>query len=199
MITVFIVCAAIGGTVLVVQFFLALIGLGGEAHDIGGDFDGDVGGDFDGDALGHDDLSSAHSSTWLFGILSFRTIVAALAFFGLTGLAVESTGAPAPVTLLAATAAGIVAMMVVYWMMRIVRQLRADGTVRIRKAVGRHGNIYLRVPANRSGSGKIQLTLQHRTVEYRAITKGPELPTGTGVVVVSVVSPTTLEVQADPM
>lgn len=198
---VFIVCAAVGGTVLVIQFLLALIGLGGEsldldvAHDFGGDFHGDVGGDFHVDTSGHVDHASEHGSTWLFGVLSFRTIVAALAFFGLAGLAMQSTGTPKPVTLLVAAAAGLVAMMVVYWMMRTLRQLRADGTVRINEAVGRHGNVYLRVPANHSGSGKIHLNLQNRTVECLAVTGGPELATGADVVVTSVVGPTTLEVQ----
>ena len=88
-------------------------------------------------------------------------------------------------------------MVAVYWMMQGLRQLRAEGTVRIHRAVGRHGNVYLRIPANRSGSGKIQFNLQNRTMEYLAVTAGPELPTGSKVVVVGVVNPTTLEVQAE--
>ena len=89
------------------------------------------------------------------------------------------------------------AMFAVYWMMRGLQSLQAEGTVRILGSVGQHGNVYLRVPANRSGSGKIQFNLQNRTMEYLAVTAGPELPTGTKVVVVAVVDPTTLEVQRD--
>ena len=123
--------------------------------------------------------------------------MAALAFFGLAGLAAQSAEASTPTTLLVAVAAGAAAMAAVYWMMRGLQELRADGTVRIQRAVGQHGNVYLRVPANRSGSGKIQFNLQNRTMEYLAVTAGPELPTGTKVVVVGVVNPTTLEVQAE--
>ena len=97
--------------------------------------------------------------------------------------------------LLVAVAAGAAAMSAVYWMMQACTELQADGTVRIQRAVGQHGNVYLRIPANRSGSGKIQFNLQNRTMEYLAVTSGPELPTGTKVVVVGVVNPTTLEVQ----
>ena len=210
---VFIVCACVGGTVLVVQFVLALIGLGGDAlsvdvphdigHDFGGDFHGDVSGDFHGDAAemhgaehsGHD--AAHHGSTWLFGVLSFRTIVAALAFFGLAGLAAQSAEATTSTALLVAVAAGAAAMFAVYGMMRGLRELRAEGTVRIHRAPGQHGAVYLRIPGNQSGSGKIQLNLQNRTMEYLAVTSGPELPTGTRVVVVGVVNPTTLEVQAE--
>ena len=73
-------------------------------------------------------------------------------------------------------AAGAAAMAAVYWMMRGPVELRADGTVRIQRALGQHGNVYLRIPANRSGSGKIQFNLQNRTMEYLAVTAGPELP-----------------------
>jgi hypothetical protein len=211
---VFIVCAATGGTVLVIQFLLGLIGLGGEmfevdvpqdvGHDFGGDFHGDTGGDFHGDhggggdhAAQSADQSDHHDSMHLFRILSFRTVVAALAFFGLAGLAAQSSGASDSTTLLIAVAAGAAAMAAVYWMMRGLQELRADGTVRVQRAVGQHGNVYLRVPANRSGSGKIQFNLQNRTMEYLAVTAGPELPTGTKVVVVGVVNPTTLEVEAE--
>jgi hypothetical protein len=212
--TVFIICAAIGGTILVAQFVMTLIGLGGHAfdldmstdmgHDFGGDFHADS--DFHGDSAGggdhadatdHADQASQHYSTWLFGILSFRTVVAALAFFGLAGLAARSADASTPTVLLVSVGAGLAAMFAVYWMMRGLQTLRAEGTVRILGAVGQHGNVYLRVPANRSGSGKIQFNLQNRTMEYLAVTAGPELPTGAKVVVVGVVNPTTLEVQAE--
>jgi hypothetical protein len=219
MTTILIVCAALGGTVLVIQFLLTLIGLGGHAFDVdvpqdvghgfGGDFHVDTGGDFHGDtnfhgdhpgdAPGTDHASQAahHGTTWLFGILTFRTITAALAFFGLCGLAAQAADASTANTLLAATAGGATAMAAVYWMMRGLRELRAEGTVRIQRACGQRGAVYLRVPGGNSGSGKIQLNLQNRTMEYLAVTSGPELPTGTTVVVVNVVNPTTLEVRRD--
>jgi len=217
---VFVVCAAIGGTVLVLQFIMGLVGLGGHAffdmdapsdvgHDFGGDFHGDAGGDFHGDAglhgdhpggdADHSDQAAQHGSTWLFGVLSFRTIVAALAFFGLSGLAAHSADASPVTELLVALGGGAAAMFAVYWMMRTLYTLRADGTVRIQRSVGQHGNVYLRIPANRTGSGIIQFNLQNRTMEYLAVTAGPELPTGAKVVVVGVVNPTTLEVQGESL
>ncbi|MBN1393551.1 MAG: hypothetical protein JW959_00775 [Pirellulales bacterium] len=219
MTTVFIVCAAVGGSVLVIQFVLALIGLGGEAFDldvsgdvddfggdIAGDFDADLGGDIDGDFQGethpldHLDVPDGGDhvgSTWLFGVISFRTVVAALAFFGLVGLYAESVGASQTNSLLMAVAAGVAAMMSVYWLMLGLRKLQADGSVRVHRAVGRHGSVYLRVPGEKAGTGKIQFNLQNRTMEYLAVTAGPELPTGAKVVVVGIVNPNTLEVQAD--
>ena len=78
--------------------------------------------------------------------LSFRTIVAALAFFGLAGLAAQSAEASTPMTLGIALAAGLAAMYAVYGMMQLMYSLRAEGTVHIQRAVGREGTVYLRIP-----------------------------------------------------
>ncbi len=217
MTSVFIVCAAIGGTILVCQLVMMLIGLGGHAfmdadmpadvgHGFGGDFH--AGGDgLHGDAGLHTDHAGGdsadseqgiqHGSTWLFNVLSFRTITAALTFFGLAGWTAQSAEMSPPTALLVAVAAGVAAMYAVYWLMQCLYRLQADGNVRIQRSVGQHGNVYLRIPANRSGSGKIQFNLQNRIMEYLAVTDGPELPTGAKVVIVGIVNPTTLEVQAD--
>jgi membrane protein implicated in regulation of membrane protease activity len=204
----FTACAALGGTILVLQFLLGLAGLGGHA-DLGGDVGHDFGsGDLhDGGDLhsadGHgeaahdshaDDHADHHDTNFLFRILSFRAIVAALAFFGFAGLAGDAAEIPLPVTLLIAVAAGFAAMYGVYWMMRAMQSLQAEGTARIERAVGKIGTVYLRIPANESESGKVQLNLQNRTMEYLAMTSGPEIPSGAKVEVVGVISPTTLAV-----
>ncbi len=192
MTTVFVVCALIGGTILVFQFVLTMIGLGGEAFDLDlpdGDVDLDVGGDVD---IGHD----AHvDSSWLFGVISFRTIVAALAFFGLAGLAAQQADARPATALIVAIAAGIVAMYVVYWVMRGLASMKTDGTLRIQRAVGKHATVYIPIPASEGGAGKIQMSLQSQTAEYLAMTAGQALPSGSKVVVVGVITPTTVEVE----
>jgi hypothetical protein len=73
--------------------------------------------------------------------------------------------------------------------------LRAEGTARIGRALGSPATVYLRIPANRSGAGKIQLNLQNRTMEYEAVTSGDEIPTGAKVTVVGIVASDTVEVR----
>ena len=217
--TIFVICAVVGGTILVLQFLLMLIGLGGEAmdvdvphdvgHDFGGDFDGDVGGDFHGDAGGdfHGDAAgdfdhSGHAaadhhpaSSWLFGVISLRTVVAALAFFGLAGLTARSAGAEQFGQLAVGAVAGLAAMYGVYFMILSISKLKSEGTPRIGRAVGRHGTVYVSIPAEESGTGKIQLNLQNRTMEYLALTSGHALSPGTKVVVTDVITSNTVEVE----
>lgn len=216
--TLFLVCATLGGTILVLQFLMTLLGLGGHSlgldmpHDVGHDLSG-LDHDFSGDAAGdvhdgaggdghthvggapHAGTVAHHGSTWLFGVISFRTVVAALAFFGLAGLAAQAAEASAMTTVGVASLAGIGAMYAVYAMMRGMRSLRAEGTVRVHRALGRQATVYLRIPPDNSGVGKIQINLQNRTVEYLAQTSGPAIPTGATVVVTEVLGSDIVQVQ----
>jgi len=205
MTTFFLICAVVGGTVLIIQFVLTLVGLGGGhdvdfSHDVPHDFTGGaghdgLGGDADGsDGAGHD-AGTQHGSSWMFAVISFRTLVAAAAFFGLVGLAAQSAGQSLGVQLLLATGAGLGAMCGVHWLVRSMRRMGHDATIRIHQAVGKEGTVYVPVPAAKAQAGKIQVSVNNRLVEYEAITTGDQkLATGTKVRVVGVAG-TTLEVE----
>jgi len=203
MTTIFTACALFGGTLLICQTVLTLIGLSGD-HEMGGDTDGDlVGGDV-GHEFAHDAGSEAqaghghahHSSTWFFGIVTFRTVVAAMTFFGLAGMSAQSNEISEGPSLVIGLLAGFAAMYGVHWLMRQLSRLRADGSVRIAGALGMTGKVYLRVPGSHQGAGKIHLNMQNRTVELNAWTGQSELPTGAAVVVTKVVGPDSVEVEA---
>lgn len=189
--TVFLFCAVIGSTIFVVQFVMALVGLGHADFDVAHDIP-----DHFGDALDAHGHVIDHGSTWLFGVISFRTVVAALAFFGLGGIAALQANQPQLVAVVIALACGGSAMYGVHWLMRMLYRLGHDGTARIEGCVGRCGTVYVPIPGGQSGTGKIQLQHQDRIMEYQAVTSHKEkLNTGAKVVVVSIVGPTTVEVE----
>lgn len=234
MTTLFVICAAFGGTILVLQAVMTVVGLGGDAlhsdvpHDIGHDFGGDLhaggGGEFHADPGGfhadtggglhadtgadthvdtsidgshgpHHGESQGHGSSRLFAMLSFRGVIAAMAFFGLGGLTAQAADFSDQTVLLIAVACGGAAMYGMYSIMQWLGSLHSEGTVRLERAVGQRATVYLRIPGDRSGAGKIQIDLQNRTMEYLAITAGEPLATGARVVVVGVVNPETVEVR----
>jgi hypothetical protein len=174
---------------------MTLMGLGGEHGDMGG---GDGHFEFGhGDAAGadgHDVHTSAHGSNWLFGVITFRTMVAAVAFFGLGGLAGQYAAWEPGKTMLLAIAGGVGAMFLVHWVMRSLFYLSEDGTVRIQEAVGQIGSVYLRIPGERSGVGKVTVNVQGRSMEFEAVTAHAALPTGSRVVVTHVLDGETVEV-----
>jgi hypothetical protein len=187
--TVYLICFLAGATLMVCQFLLSLLGIGGH-HDMGNDHD-----------LSAHDVQDSHDgghheavASWFVSLLTFRTLVAALTFFGLAGLAGSRQWGDGPVTRLVAVAAAAGAMVLVASLMRTLSRLRAEGTVRMERAVGKNGTVYLPIPAQKAGTGRVLLSLQNRTVECQAVTAEKELPTGAPVVVVAVLGPDTVEV-----
>jgi hypothetical protein len=211
--TVYLVCAAAGGTLMVCQFLLSLLGFGGH-HDMGDHDVHDVGGHDvhagDHEAGDHDATHDAHheshhetqrdsAMSWFMGMLTFRTIVAALLFFGLAGLAASESEWDEVPAFLVAVGAGAAALFLVGSMMRSLSKFKAEGTVRMERAIGRNGTVYLPIPGEKTGIGKVMLNLQNRTVECQAVTAQQQaLPTGAPVVVVAVLSSDTVVVAPVP-
>jgi hypothetical protein len=193
---VYTVCAVVSGTLLLCQFLLGLLGATG--HSDGSAHDFHVGDAHDVHAgEGHDADHDAQTS-WFAGVLTLRALVAALTLFGLAGRTADAGGFPPLETFVLALAAAAATLLLVAWLMRSLYRLRSDGTVRIHRAVGQSGTVYLPVPANRAGLGKVLLNLQNRTMEYQAVTGQGPLPTGAKVTVVAVVSSDTVEVVPAP-
>ena len=183
----FLVCAVLGGTIFVIQFLMTVFGFGLDELDVPHDLQGDT---FDPGQV------TDHGSTWLFGVISFRTLTAALTFFGLAGLGALESDQKLGVTLLVALIAALIAMISVHLLMRSLFQLKQEGSIGIEQSVGRRGTAYIPIPAHKTGSGKIQMKLQNCLKEYRAMTDEPaEIPTGTPIEVVDIISPNTVEVR----
>lgn len=206
----FLIAAIIGGTVMICQFLLTLLGMGDDGSDLGADDfagDADVAGDFDIDgnlpadhdtSLGHAaDADYQHpDSTWLFGVLSFRTLIAAAAFFGVGGKTALSAGMSPPAALTIAIVLGLAAMYGMYWLMQTMSKLTSSGNERINASVGRHATVYVPIPADGAGVGKIHVTLQNRTVEYQAVSEESEpLRTGETVEVIEIKNSDTVAVR----
>ena len=91
------------------------------------------------------------TASWFFGVVTFRTVIAAITFFGLVGLAGQSADLSTESTLVVATLSAVGAMFAVHSMMRGLHRLKSDGTARIERAVGQSGTVYLRIPGPQCG------------------------------------------------
>jgi hypothetical protein len=170
---VFLVCLALGAFVLVVQIVLDLFGVG-QSHDI---------------TLAGEGLD----------LLSVRTISAGAVLFGAVGLWLSSTRVPALVVAPAAFMAGGAAAVASAYLTRQFLRLESSGSLQLENAVGQLGTVYLPIPPRRQGFGRVQFTLQGRTVELRAVADEKNvLPTGAAIIVVSVIDGDTVEVTPIP-
>ena len=175
--TLYIGSAAVGGLVLLFQ--LALLFLGGDADvDADVDFDADVGDAGDGGL----------------NLLSARAMAGFFTFFGLAGIWGTNSDWGTPMTLAVSAGLGSTMMVFIAWMMTALKKLASSGNVDPNNAVGKTAQVYLRIPANNAGQGKITVSIQGRSLQYAATTAGAELPTGSAVRVERMVSDGTFEV-----
>lgn len=170
---VFAISAAVGATLIVCQFLLSVLGIGSDHGDVSHSESGEP--------------VDSHGSSWLFGKLTLRTIAAALAFFGLTGMAARKAELHDGEVLFLAVAAGLGAFVLVSWSLDFLTRLNFEGTVTIDQSVGLSGSVYVAIPGANHGAGKIHVRVSGRTLEYKAQTAGPGLATGTPIRVVAVV------------
>lgn len=203
-------CVAIPATVvLVIQTLLLLLGVGfhagdgidGADHDFGdgahdfsdahdfGHIDHDH--DFDHD---HDHDHGEHSSG--IRLFSVRGFVAFFAVGGWLGIAMIESGVGAVLSVVTAFAAGVLALLLVAFVMKLLCDMQESGNIDLRNAVAKNGKVYIRIPAARAGAGKITLTLQGTFSEMDAVTDYHEdiLP-GKMVQVVAVTAEDTLVVR----
>jgi len=173
---VYFVCATFGGSLILLQLLLMMFGFGGtdEASDFGDAAD--------------------HVTADIFQMLSLRTLTAGIAFFGIGGLAGWTGTNSLAISVLIAVISGLIAIYAVYYLYLSVAKMKTDGSLSEKTLVGASGSVYVRVPAAKSGIGKVLVAQQGRTVEYEAMTAGEELKSGTPIVVVAVISTTTVEV-----
>ncbi|MBR5313468.1 MAG: hypothetical protein IKU40_11380 [Clostridia bacterium] len=158
--------------VLVVQTILLLVGIGGDDLDADGvDITGNGIGDTPGDG-GADGLA----------LFSLRGIMAMAAVGGWSGLVMYEAGIDLTVTVVLAAAFGFMALVGIAYLMKLAARLQQDGTLDLGYAIGKVGTVYIPIPAEMKGSGKISLTMQERFIEVDAMTtSGRKLSTGESV------------------
>lgn len=191
------VCVAIPSTVLMaVQFVLTLIGIG----DMGADADVDAASpELD---LDIEDVTDAVDGRdpfdygMAFRLFTLRGLVAFLAVMGWTGYALGDGSLGYGVAVVISIVAGFLMMLAIAALAYLFERLQSNGNIQITNAIGKSGTVYLTVPKNREGKGKINAVVQERYGEYEAVTDENEpLPFGTEVVIIAISGDDTLVVR----
>lgn len=163
----YLICAVIGGILLLVRLVLQFLGAGdhGDVHD----FDAH-----------HLDADASLKLLSLHGLTSF------LMMFGLVGFALtRESGAGTLLSLLGALLAGAVSFWVIGKLFAWIVRLQSSGTVSLDEAVGCQGEVYLSIP--KDGTGKVTVRFADRLREYDAVSEsGDALRTGERIKVVKV-------------
>ncbi len=185
--------------VFVIQTVMTFLGAAGDS-DFDINTDVDAGGDVP-DAsveVGHDVSGvqeAAHAGSGM-NLLTFRNLVNFLLGFGWTAILLKDDVPSVSLRMLIAIVVGVLLVVLVMLLFKWLTGMQESGTINVYKsAVDCQGTVYLTIPGERAGEGKVQITINNSVREYAALTDGPELKTGVRIRVVDVVSPTTLLVE----
>lgn len=170
------IIATVATSLMILLIIMMLIGMdGGEAFD--GDIDVDMDVDIDDvDGGSFSDSIDVYNQESFFSLggLKIITIRGMLAFFSIGGWVVFIMADTSPIWLafLVGFASGSVAAILLAMVMRAIFRLESSGNLDYSTAIGKTGTVYIRIPKNKEGKGKIMLVHQGKMIEVDAITKG---------------------------
>ncbi len=95
-------------------------------------------------------------------IISVKTIIAFMFGFGWTGVAVLEADSSYPAAIVAGIVVGFTFVFFVYLAIRSLNKLSGGGVRSYEGALGARGRVYMRVPAERTAPGQIEITIQGR-------------------------------------
>jgi len=183
--------AIITSVVFLIQMVLTIVGIGDTNSDV--DFGIDASGDADFATDGSGDTLDTGGAIQLFTV---RNVINFLLGIGWGGVCLYHAIPNSTLLAVAAVLCGCAFVAAFVLMFRQLMKLEKNGNFNIKECVGVTCSVYLRIPARRAGSGKVQLSYHGSVLELAAITDGEQLPTGSKVNVLAVIDSETLLVEA---
>ena len=166
------VIALCASLVFLIQTIMTFVGLGTDADVDAGPMDGSI------DSMEDGSLS---------GVFSFRNLINFLLGYGWAGALLFSSIEKKWLLQVVAIAVGLVFVLAFVFMFRQVMKLSHDGSFKLQEAVGLKADVYLRIPAARSGRGKVQVSVKGSVHEVDAVTdRDVEIATGGQVEILEV-------------
>ncbi len=143
----------------------------------GADASDGVNADFDGDFSGVEAP---------FQLFSFRNLVNFLLGFSWSGISFYNIIHKPVILILVSAAIGVAFVLLFFLIISQLMRLAEDGTFKITSAVNKTADVYLTIPANKNGAGKVLLSVGGSIHELEAMTEGETIPSGNIVKVIRI-------------
>jgi len=143
--------------IFVVLLIMTIVGA-----DVGGDVETDI------------DMSLADGDSIPFQFLSLKNIVAFFAMFGWSGLGFLNAGFAVWLVILLSVVCGCLMVLAMAALFYFMSKLAETGSLKMKNAIGKSGEVYLTIPGRREGMGKVQLNVQESLQTLDAITDEQE-------------------------
>lgn len=154
--------------IFIIQTIITFSGL-----DIGDGFDTD----FHGDVHGGDD----------FQLFSLRNLINFLLGFSWTGISFYTTIGDKPIFLIiTAFVVGVLFVVLFFLVIKQVQKLAEDNSFKITNTLNKTAEVYLTIPENKKGKGKIMISVHGAFHELEAMTENERIQSGAIVKVVKI-------------
>lgn len=171
--------------ILLIQTVLLFFGIGNDNSDFDS-VDSDVDFDIDDVSDGSSIDSDSDGGNSGFALFSIRGIVAMLCIGGWSGLVMLEAGLPEILSVILALNFGMLALFGIAYLMKIAMKLQSSGNIDLGNAIGKTGCVYIPIPPQATGRGKINVVVQDKYIEVDAVTTASrKLATGESVRIVS--------------
>ena len=167
------IIAGMASLIFIIQMIMTFIGM-----DSGNGFDSDMSGD-----------SSVEGPFQLFSI---RNLVNFFLGFGWGGICFYDVFSSKIWVSICAFLTGILFVALFFFIVKQFLKLGKDNTFQIKDTIGNIADVYLVIPGEKSGKGKIQISVKGAFHEIDAITEGERIPTGEKARVISVIDSQTV-------
>ena len=170
--------------VFIIQSILTFVGADADTN-----FDVDVDVTADGS-----DLSNIEGGSNLY---TFRNFINFILGFGWSAILLQDNIRPTALLIFVSALIGVALVAAVMYLFKWLAGMQQSGNIDLTTAAkGCEGKVYLTIPAQEAGEGKVQITISGAVREYNAITDSEEaLKTGTPIRVVDVVNANTVIVE----
>ncbi|MDR0832777.1 MAG: serine protease [Candidatus Symbiothrix sp.] len=156
------IIAGVASLLFVIQTIMSFVGMDSDGLDV--DFDGSGSGEVHADAS--------------YPFFSVRSLVNFFLGVGWGGVCFYDTFTSNLWVIVAAVVTGIVLVLIFLVIFKQMMRLKRDNTFQIGETVGKTADVYLAIPGEKSGRGKIQISVRGAFHEIDAQTAGERIPTG---------------------
>nr|WP_294871804.1 hypothetical protein [uncultured Pedobacter sp.] len=154
--------------IFIIQTILTFIGVD-SADGIDADFDGN---------LDHADAP--------FQLFSFRNLINFLLGLSWAGISFYSLITNKPLLIIVSVLVGAGFIFLFFLIMKQIQKLAENNTFKIESTLNKNATVYLRIPANKTGTGKIQISINGSFREIDAITNGESIESASTVTIISI-------------
>lgn len=132
------------------------------------------------------DFDSLHGTDAPFQLFSLRNLINFLLGFSWTGISFYTTVSNPIVLVAIAVAVGSLFVYLFFLIIRQIQKLAEDNSFKISNTLNKTADVYLTIPENKNGKGKIMISVNGAFHELEAMTESGRIESGAVVKVVRI-------------